>query len=174
MCVEFTDGSILTFHSRHFGPRIITLLLESTHHFQALLTMNSWRAEEAAFALVPTLVSEEDSEEYTQFLKTVNSILPASKSNSPPPTPTHSRICMLTLTVDPVVAASAISAAFALNKDGYEKSHYVDIMQIMLESESPIIKIKGLVALVNRSAPVSPSFFLNLAFPSLHSSVLDH
>jgi len=56
------------------------------------------------------------------------------------------------LTVDPVVAAGAISAGFALNNDGRQRIHYVDLMRIILESESPIIKIQGLVSLVHKSA----------------------
>jgi len=71
------------------------------------------------------------------------------------------------LTVDPVVTASAISAGFALNNNGHQRIHYVDLMRIILESESPIIKIQGLASLLHKSAlphPTNLPFSATLSF----------
>jgi hypothetical protein len=65
-CLTF---SIWIYLLRNHGGNIIIPYTESEDLSRKELTIFSWRAEEAAFAIVVAIVSSEDSDEYDGFLK---------------------------------------------------------------------------------------------------------
>jgi len=115
----------------------------------------SWRAEEAAFYILLPVIEPGKDLQNTPIQSQIQHILQeALQSTSPIPTPKYSFPLSYRIDViDPVVCGSVMAAAFTLSQTDDNRRHWIPLLQKIISSDSPILKLQGLLTILRTSTP---------------------
>lgn len=108
-----------------------------------IVLTGSWRAKEASFFLVPAVVSSDIDEQSRSYFENMrNTIIEEIKS--------FSKSLIDSAYIDPVLSATAIAAAFSISDYLDRKDDFANIVKVILDSTSQLVKIQGIAA-INRT-----------------------
>src|SRR5271170_1403587 len=112
---------------------------------------SSWRAEEAAFYILLPVIEPGKDLQNTPIQSQIQHVLQETLQS----TSLHPRFLLLTM-LDPVVCAGVIAAAFTLSQTEDNRRHWIPLLQKIISSDSPILKIQGLLTILRTYHPQPP------------------